>query len=117
MSDRFKCLDGAREAVTARKASYGTPEENFTNSARLWSVILGVEVRPYQVALCLDAVKTARLIADPTHADSWIDKAGYAACGFEVRPASNSKEPEKSRVENRVETKGDAYDKLVRAAR
>jgi hypothetical protein len=84
MSDRLEILNAAKAAVTARQTSYGTPEENFTNSARIWSVILGVDVAAYQVALCLDAVKTARLIADPTHQDSWVDKAGYAACGGEV---------------------------------
>lgn len=82
--DRFECLDAARQAVTARQTNYGSPEENFTNAARLWTVILGVPVAAHQVALCLDAVKTARLIADPGHMDSWVDKAGYAACGAET---------------------------------
>lgn len=82
--DRFECLDAARGAVTARQTHYGTPEENFTNAARLWSVILGCDILPHQVALCLDAVKTARLIADPHHMDSWVDKAGYASCGAET---------------------------------
>lgn len=82
--DRFECLDAARQAVTARQTNYGTPEQNFSTAAAIWSVILGQPVAAHQVALCLDAVKTARLIADPTHADSWVDKAGYAACGSEV---------------------------------
>lgn len=82
--DRFECLDAARQAVTARQSHYGGPEENFTNAARIWSVILGCDVAPHQVALCLDAVKTARLIADPAHMDSWVDKAGYSSCGAEV---------------------------------
>lgn len=82
--DRFECLDAARAAVTARQTNYGTPEENFTNAARIWSVILGTPVAAHQVALCLDAVKTARLMADPHHLDSWVDKAGYASCGAEV---------------------------------
>lgn len=82
--DRFECLDAARVAVTARQTHYGTPEQNFTIAAAIWSVILGMPVAAHQVALCQDAIKTARLIADPTHADSWVDKAGYAACGAEV---------------------------------
>jgi hypothetical protein len=32
----------------------------------------------------LDLMKTARLQNMPSHADSWIDKAGYAACGAET---------------------------------
>lgn len=95
--DRFECLDAARAAVTARQAHYGGPEENFTNAARIWSVILsrklgeGATVEAHEVALCLDAVKTARLIADPAHTDSWVDKAGYAACGLEVVENSTQK--------------------------
>ena len=81
---RFDCLDLAREAVTARADPYGTPESNFARIAALWSVILEQPVTSAQVALCLDAVKTARLIQNPKHADSWVDKAGYAACGMEV---------------------------------
>jgi uncharacterized protein DUF6378 len=36
------------------------------------------------VALCLGAMKIARLTAAPGHRDSWIDLAGYAACGAAV---------------------------------
>ena len=32
----------------------------------------------------MDLVKTARLDNDVTHADSWTDKCGYAACGGEI---------------------------------
>jgi hypothetical protein len=32
----------------------------------------------------LGLLKIARLRANPTHRDSWVDLAGYAACGYEV---------------------------------
>ena len=87
---RFKILKAARRAVTARQAHYGGPEENFGTAGDLITVILqnklrdGTSITPTDVALILDAVKTARLINDPSHEDSWVDKAGYAACGGEV---------------------------------
>jgi hypothetical protein len=81
---RFDCLVMAREAVTARADHYGTPESNFERIAALWSVVLERPVTAEQVALCLGQVKVARLIQTPQHRDSWVDLAGYAACGFEV---------------------------------
>jgi len=36
------------------------------------------------VALMMAAMKLARLRFNPTHEDSWVDLAGYAACGMDV---------------------------------
>jgi len=76
-------LEEAAVVIDARGDHYGTPLDNFTKIARLWSVILDIEVTPIQVGLCLDAVKTARLCATPEHWDSLVDKAGYAAATAE----------------------------------
>ena len=54
--------------------------------AARWSMTLGVQITPAQVALCMIDVKLARLAHDPAHADSAIDVAGYAALLREVRP-------------------------------
>jgi hypothetical protein len=40
-------------------------------------------VTPQHVALMMDWVKTARLLNDIRHDDSWIDKCGYSALGGE----------------------------------
>ena len=73
---------GRSEAVVAERAKhYGSPEKNFSRIAAGWSQIFGVEVTPVQVALAQDWVKTTRLIASPTHADSWLDKHGYTGIG------------------------------------
>ena len=83
--DRRSTLDAAAKTVlNERNKSYGTPSENFALVARYWSVLFGVTVEPHQVALAQDLLKTARLHHDPAHADSWVDKAGYSACGAEV---------------------------------
>jgi hypothetical protein len=44
---------------------------------------MGIEFEPEQVALCLAAMKIARLSANRDHQDSWKDLAGYAATGSE----------------------------------
>jgi len=82
--ERFVLLTDAMNAVSERGSSYGTVEENFDRIARLWTVLLGKDVTPGEVALCLAALKMARLIQTPDHRDSWVDLAGYAACGGEV---------------------------------
>ena len=72
--------------VEGRRGSYGTPKAGMGTVARLWSVILAIRVEPWQVALCLDALKTARIIENPGHLDSWLDKCGYSAIGAELAP-------------------------------
>lgn len=76
-------LEEAAVVIDARGDHYDAPIKNFTRIARLWSVILDIEVTPMQVGLCMDAVKTARLCATPEHWDSLVDKAGYAAATAE----------------------------------
>lgn len=81
--DRFDLLDAAKEAVEERADEYGTPWQNHERIAVMWTAILGIEVEPEQVALCLAAMKIARLATNLDHQDSWVDLAGYAATGSE----------------------------------
>lgn len=66
-----------------RAAQYGTTSQNFEDTARLWSVVLGIEVNAYQVLLCLAQLKIARAVCNlragevPKH-DTVVDIAGYA---------------------------------------
>ena len=66
-----------------RARDYGDAPTNFKNIARGWSVLLGTEVKPDQVALCLSWLKMARLasptISDEAAADCVVDGAGYLA--------------------------------------
>ena len=41
-------------------------------------------ILPETVALMMALLKVARLIKSPEHLDSWVDLAGYAACGGEI---------------------------------
>lgn len=80
-----KCVCGQRET------DYGTPENNFKAIAKLWETYLnkactrGVNVRveAKDVAVMMALLKIARIAAGGGKADSWIDLAGYAACGAE----------------------------------
>lgn len=80
-----KCVCGQRET------DYGTPEDNFKTIAELWEAYLnkactrGVNVRveAKDVAVMMALLKIARIAAGGGKADSWIDLAGYAACGAE----------------------------------
>src|SRR5687768_8646970 len=98
--NRKEVLDAAALCVLQdRSNQYGPPEQSFGIIADLWSIILrpalkeGAKADPVQVTLCMDALKTARLIVNPGHDDSWIDKAGYAACGGELATNEGGKLP------------------------
>lgn len=81
-----KCVCGQRET------DYGTPEDNFETIAGLWKTYLsracvdeagGVYIDANDVAMMMALLKIARIAAGGGKADSWIDLAGYAACGAE----------------------------------
>ena len=89
---RAEFLDTVESIVNNnRNSQYGGAENSFTLVATLWTIYLstrrastGTEVYflgPLDVALMMDLLKTARLATNITHFDSWLDKAGYAACG------------------------------------
>lgn len=87
IDDRVRCLDTAKGYVTQdRTSAYGTPEDNFKNIADMWNAqgvsINGKAVTPADVALMMVGMKLARLKHNQAHEDSWIDVAGYAACGM-----------------------------------
>jgi hypothetical protein len=82
---REDILNGAADLICGDRAEmYGPIEINFARIAALWSVTLGIEVKQWQVALCMGQVKDARIIQSPRHWDSWVDRAGYTALGAEV---------------------------------
>lgn len=82
---RAAILDEAKAIVTRdRNGAYGEPEDLFAVIAALWSVHLGYAVNRTDVALMMTMLKLARIRANPGHRDSWVDAAGYLACGAEV---------------------------------
>lgn len=75
-------LTEAHSAVNGeRQENYGKQTNNFQRIADMWRVILGVPVTPQQVAMCMIALKLARLVhTNGQHRDSTVDIAGYAEC-------------------------------------
>lgn len=90
-SRRSQLLDKAKTTITRdRNAEYGGPESSFETIAGYWSHYLQVKLVPTDVAIMLGLMKIARLQATKGgHQDSWIDLAGYAACGYEVSTAED----------------------------
>ena len=60
-----------------RGEDYGHPYHDFSRTAKIWSAILGVDVTPEQVALCMIGVKISRECNKPKR-DNRVDIAGYA---------------------------------------
>jgi hypothetical protein len=69
---------------------YGPPTVNFTRIANLWTAYLDGKtvITAEDAALMQALIKVARLRETPTHRDSWVDLAGYAASGWAVAQES-----------------------------
>lgn len=93
---RRSVLTDAIAVVTgAREETYGGPEQSFGTIADLWSVYLGRAVAPHDVAALLALLKLARIKhSGGQHRDSWVDLAGYAACGAECALGYNAPQGE-----------------------
>ncbi len=73
LEEASKVVDGPRQD------NYGHPKVNFQRIADLWTPVLGNEVTPAQVVLCLIQLKIARHTHAPKR-DNIVDIAGYARC-------------------------------------
>jgi hypothetical protein len=80
----------ATAAVGDRGLTYGKPDDNFNRIAKRWSTHIwnrfgvGIPIDAASVAImCMD-LKIARLENSPNHLDSYVDIAGYAACGANI---------------------------------
>ena len=106
---RRECLDKARGYVTSDRATtYGDPEDNFTAIADIWNAqgvrIDGYMVTATDVALLMAGMKLARLRHNHDHEDSWVDLAGYAACGMDVADNANQRHDGNVEVFKHVKT-------------
>ena len=88
--NRDEVLLKASDYINGQRAKdYGDAYDNFTRIADGWNLIVKEAhvstgyLTPQHVALMMDWVKTARLLHNTDHDDSWIDKCGYSAQGAE----------------------------------
>lgn len=82
---REDVLNDAKECVCKnRENDYGSPEDSFQTIANLWTAYLDHGVSAKDVAVMMALLKIARIKTGTFKADSWVDLAGYAACGGEI---------------------------------
>lgn len=87
---RGEVLDQAKSLVDGdRNAQYGEPYDDFLKVADAlnaygYSGPGGRKIMPRDIPFFQVLVKLSRIVESPTKMDSWIDMAGYAACGAEV---------------------------------
>lgn len=91
--NRAQTLTKATETVCGdRDLQYGAPEDNFAIIATYWTTYLhgkGISVAPVHaddVAAMMVLFKMGRITTNNNSSadDTWIDIAGYAACGCEI---------------------------------
>lgn len=91
---RRDILRKAEECVCGhREQDYGTPEDSFQCIARLWSAYYGKQFTPVDVAMMMALLKVARIRTGSATADSFVDLAGYAACGGEIASRAGKSNP------------------------
>lgn len=91
---RASILDEAKRCVCGqREQDYGKAEDNFSLIASLWEPYIrtrcvsdgaDVRIRPDDVAMLMALLKIARICSGTGTQDSFVDLAGYAACGGEI---------------------------------
>jgi hypothetical protein len=74
----------AQELLDSRLAVYGERVKNMENVAKVFSGILGIEVRPDQVPLLMVGYKTVRASQTPDYEDNVKDIEGYAIMFREI---------------------------------
>ena len=78
-------LHKAEECICVdREEQYGSPEDSFGMISKLWSIYLGREILPKDVAVMMALLKIARITGGRFKADSYIDAIGYMACAGEI---------------------------------
>lgn len=96
VSPRASVLREAESLITGdRNKAYGSPTQNFTNTAEIWTALLrhklkdGETIAPAEVASLMIGLKLARTVGEPKR-DNWVDMAGYAGCGYEASEEGQS---------------------------
>ena len=91
---RVEALREAAKIISGeRNKQYGNPEDNFERTAKIWSVILGTRITNEDVAMMMVGLKVARYASKSGfQPDTWVDIAGYAACGYEVGSLESNKD-------------------------
>lgn len=120
--NRADILETAKEIVTSdRNKQYGEPEDNFDTIASLWNAYLvgkhsdGTVITAKDVALMMVLFKVGRILTSTTvKEDSYIDAAGYIACGYECAQKESERERRLETAMKHISEMHNAHD--MRAA-
>jgi hypothetical protein len=93
LNARSELLRGAENAVNGdRNAQYGDPRADFLRTADMWNAYIAgvmerqdgcIDLKTHDVAAMMCLLKISRISWSPEKQDSWMDLAGYAACGWD----------------------------------
>jgi hypothetical protein len=87
LNPRAEVLRTAESLVNGdRNNQYGEPHQDFARTATLWNTYLDLDevIQPHDVAAMMMLLKLSRIHWSPDKQDSWVDAAGYAACGWDT---------------------------------
>lgn len=88
-SKRAEILHEAEHCICGqREQDYGSPEDNFSIIAKLWTDYTGTLITSLDVAMMMCLLKIARIKNGGGSGDSFVDLAGYAACGGEIHAST-----------------------------
>lgn len=72
------------KVLEERGKVYGDAVDMHTRIAEMWTVLLGHEVRPEDVALCMVGLKMIRALEAPDHWDNYLDMKGYTQIAEDI---------------------------------
>lgn len=82
---REEVLEIAKKTICQdRQDTYGNAENCFSDIAKSWSVYKDIEFSELDVAVMMCYLKLARLKANPSHEDNFVDLIGYTALATEM---------------------------------
>lgn len=114
---RAEILDKAKTVVTGqREQNYGSPEANFGLIGQLWTVYLNHLVTAQDVANMMCLFKIARIRTGRGTEDSYIDAAGYMACGGEIATADAENAKSKDYLKMATDAMKSKYSEFLRHA-
>lgn len=95
--EREKILADAKVCVCGeRTEDYGSPEDSFGVIAKFWNIYLAgrnggksPDITAMDVSMMMGLLKVARISTGTGTRDSFVDLAGYAACGGEIASKAN----------------------------
>ena len=68
-----------------RNTQHGDRHVNFGTIATFWTVLFGIDIKPWQVARAIELAKIARDINGEPNPDNATDAAAYSALSWELR--------------------------------